>query len=107
MAGDAAKVLLLDEPTRGIDVHAKREIYALLDELTADGLAVIMVSSELPEILAVADRILVLCEGRQTGEFSRAEASSEASCGPRCPGERRRHETDRRNLKEWRRVSNP
>ena len=71
------RVLLLDEPTRGIDVNTKREIYALLDELTADGLAVVVVSSELPEILAVADRILVLSEGRRTAEFTRAEATSE------------------------------
>ncbi len=71
------KVLLLDEPTRGIDVNAKREIYALIDELARGGLGVVMVSSELPEILAVADRILVLCEGRLTGEFSRAEATEE------------------------------
>jgi ribose transport system ATP-binding protein len=71
------QVLLLDEPTRGIDVNAKREIYGLIDELTGDGLAVIVVSSELPEILAMADSILVLCEGRQTAEFTRAEASSE------------------------------
>jgi ribose transport system ATP-binding protein len=71
------KVLLLDEPTRGIDVNAKREIYGLIDELTGGGLAVIVVSSELPEILAIADRILVLCEGRQTAEFTRAEATSE------------------------------
>jgi ABC-type sugar transport system ATPase subunit len=71
------KVLLLDEPTRGIDVNAKREIYGLIDELTGDGLAVIVVSSELPEIFAMADRILVLCEGRQTAEFTRAEATSE------------------------------
>jgi len=70
-------VLLLDEPTRGIDVNAKREIYQLLDELTAEGLAVVLVSSELPEILAMADRVVVLCEGRQTAELSRAEASSE------------------------------
>lgn len=71
------KVLLLDEPTRGIDVNAKREICALLDELTAAGLAVVLVSSELPELLAMADRIVVLCEGRQTAQFSRAEATSE------------------------------
>ncbi len=55
----------------------KREIYGLIDELTGDGLAVIVVSSELPEILAIADHILVLCEGRQTAEFNRAEATSE------------------------------
>jgi ABC-type sugar transport system ATPase subunit len=71
------KVLLLDEPTRGIDVNAKREIYSLLDELTAGGLAVVVVSSELPEILAISDRIVVLCEGRKTAEFTRAEATGE------------------------------
>jgi ABC-type sugar transport system ATPase subunit len=73
----APRVLLLDEPTRGIDVQAKQEIYALIDELTRDGLAVVVVSSELPEILAVSDRILVLCEGRATAEFPRAEATEE------------------------------
>jgi ribose transport system ATP-binding protein len=71
------KVLLLDEPTRGIDVHAKREIYGLIEELVRSGLGVVLVSSELPEILAVADRIMVLCEGRVTGEFMRAEATEE------------------------------
>lgn len=71
------KVLLLDEPTRGIDINAKKEIYALLDELVASGLGVIMVSSELPEILAVADRIIVMSEGRKTAEFTRAEANEE------------------------------
>ena len=70
-------VLLLDEPTRGIDVHAKGEIYSLVDELAADGLAVIVVSSELAEILALSDRILVLSEGRKTAEFNRAEANEE------------------------------
>ena len=70
-------VLLLDEPTRGIDVNAKREIYALLDEFVRQGLGVLLVSSELPEILAVADRILVLGAGRLTGEFNRAEATEE------------------------------
>ena len=64
-------VLLLDEPTRGIDVNAKEEIYTLIDELGASGLAVIVVSSELPEILVLADRVMVLCEGRKTAEFSR------------------------------------
>jgi ribose transport system ATP-binding protein len=72
------KVLLLDEPTRGIDVGAKREIYGLIDELAKSGLAVLMVSSELPEILAMADRILVLSEGRITREFGRDEATEEA-----------------------------
>jgi ABC-type sugar transport system ATPase subunit len=71
------QVLLLDEPTRGIDVNAKREIYTLLDELVRQGMGVLLVSSELPEILAVADRILVLSGGRLTGEFSRADATEE------------------------------
>ena len=71
------KVLLLDEPTRGIDINAKKEIYTLIDELAQSGLAVVMVSSELPEILGIADRIMVLCEGRKTAEFSRAEATEE------------------------------
>ena len=71
------KVLLLDEPTRGIDVNAKREIYALIDELARGGLGVVMVSSELPEVLAVADRVMVMCEGRKTAEFTRAEATPE------------------------------
>jgi len=70
-------VLLLDEPTRGIDVRAKEEIYALVRELSGDGLAVIVVSSELPEILAIADRVVVMCEGRKTAEFSRQEANEE------------------------------
>jgi ribose transport system ATP-binding protein len=70
-------VLLADEPTRGVDVGAKSEIYAILRELAAGGTAVVMVSSELPELLAVCDRILVLCEGRLTGEFRAAEATQE------------------------------
>jgi ribose transport system ATP-binding protein len=71
------KVLLLDEPTRGIDLNAKREIYALIDDLARDGLGIVVVSSELPEILTIADRILVLSEGRVTAEFARGEASEE------------------------------
>jgi ABC-type sugar transport system ATPase subunit len=71
------KVLLLDEPTRGIDIAAKREIYELMDELVASGLGVVLVSSEMPEVLAVADRILVMCEGRLTAEFARPDATEE------------------------------
>ena len=67
------KLLLLDDPTRGIDVGAKAEIYRLIDELCSRGLAIIITSSELPELIAVCDRILVLCEGRLTGEFRRGE----------------------------------
>jgi ABC-type sugar transport system ATPase subunit len=72
------RVLLLDEPTRGIDVGAKSEIYALIRRLAASGMAVVMTSSELPELLAVSDRILVLCEGRVTALIPRAEATEEA-----------------------------
>ncbi len=72
------KVLLLDEPTRGIDVSAKREIHALIDELAHAGLGVLMASSELPELLGIADRIIVLAEGRVTGEFARGAATEEA-----------------------------
>ncbi len=71
------KVLLLDEPTRGIDVGAKAELYVLMDRLCRSGLGIIMTSSELPELLTVCDRIMVLCEGRKTAEFTRAEATEE------------------------------
>ena len=72
------RVLLLDEPTRGIDVGAKREIYDLIFRLArSEGLAIIVVSSELPELLLLADRILVMSEGRQRGIVSRADASEE------------------------------
>jgi ribose transport system ATP-binding protein len=71
-------LLLLDDPTRGIDVGAKAEIYRLIDELCQQGLAIIITSSELPELLTVCDRIVVLCEGRQTGEFRREEFTEAA-----------------------------
>lgn len=71
------KVVLLDEPTRGIDVGAKIEIYEIINRLTAEGKAVILVSSELPELIGMSDRILMLHEGRIGGEFSRAEATQE------------------------------
>lgn len=71
------RILLLDEPTRGIDVNAKREIYSFIDELARAGLGIIVVSSELPEVLALADRVMVMCEGRKTAEFSREEATPE------------------------------
>ncbi len=73
-----ARVLFLDEPTRGIDVGAKQEIYAMIDKLAQSGLAVVMVSSELPEILGLCDRILVLHNGKITGEFTHEEATAEA-----------------------------
>jgi D-xylose transport system ATP-binding protein len=71
------KVLFLDEPTRGIDVGAKYEIYQLMNELIDQGLAVVMVSSELPEVLGMSDRILVLHEGRLTGEFTGTDVTQE------------------------------
>jgi D-xylose transport system ATP-binding protein len=71
------RVLFLDEPTRGIDVGAKQEIYAQINKLAKSGLAIVLVSSELPEVLGMSDRVLVLHEGRVTGEFSRAQATPE------------------------------
>jgi D-xylose transport system ATP-binding protein len=72
------RVLFLDEPTRGIDIGAKQEIYAQVNKLARDGLAIVLVSSELPEVLGLSDRVLVLHEGRLTGEFTRAQATPEA-----------------------------
>jgi rhamnose transport system ATP-binding protein len=68
------RLLIIDEPTRGIDVGTKAEVHRILDGLVADGMAVLMISSELPEVLGMADRILVLREGRITAQFDRAEA---------------------------------
>ena len=70
-------VVLLDEPTRGIDVGAKAEVHELMNQLAESGSVLVMVSSELPELLAMCDRIIVLCEGRVSAEFSRAEATQE------------------------------
>ncbi|NOJ73099.1 sugar ABC transporter ATP-binding protein [Paenibacillus alvei] len=75
--GIGPKLLILDEPTRGVDVGAKREIYQLMNELTGHGVAIIMVSSELPEVLGMSDRIIVVHEGRITGELTKAEATQE------------------------------
>ncbi|MFC0111512.1 sugar ABC transporter ATP-binding protein [Kibdelosporangium aridum] len=72
------KVLIVDEPTRGIDIGAKVEVHALLSDLAASGMAVLMISSELPEVLGMADRVLVMHEGRIATELSRAEANEEA-----------------------------
>jgi D-xylose transport system ATP-binding protein len=72
------RVLFLDEPTRGIDVGAKQEIYAQINRLAESGLAIVLVSSELPEVLGLSDRVMVLHEGRVTGEFTRSEATPEA-----------------------------
>ncbi len=71
------RVLILDEPTRGIDVGAKAEIHALMSQLAQDGVGVLMISSELPEVMGVSDRILVMHEGRVTGEFARGQATQD------------------------------
>jgi ABC-type sugar transport system ATPase subunit len=70
-------ILLLDEPTRGIDVGAKSEIYRLIDDLAKEGKAILLISSELEEVLSMSDRIVVMREGRVTGEFERKEATQE------------------------------
>nr|WP_319215205.1 sugar ABC transporter ATP-binding protein [uncultured Trichococcus sp.] len=75
--GIGSKVLILDEPTRGVDVGAKREIYQLMNELADRGVAIIMVSSDLPEVLGVSDRIVVVHEGKISGELQRGEATEE------------------------------
>ena len=72
------KLLIVDEPTRGIDVGTKAEVHRLMSELAGRGLAVLMISSELPEVLGMADRVLVMHEGRLTDELSRDEADEES-----------------------------
>ena len=72
-----ADIFIFDEPTRGIDVGAKSEIYGLMDELVKQGKSIIMISSELPEVLRMSDRILVMCEGRKTGELDISDATQE------------------------------
>jgi D-xylose transport system ATP-binding protein len=71
------RVLFLDEPTRGIDIGAKQEIYSQINKLARSGLAIVLVSSELPEVLGLSDRVMVLHEGRMTGEFTRTTATPE------------------------------
>ena len=70
-------ILIFDEPTRGIDVGAKSEIYALMESLAKEGKSIIMISSELPEVLRMSDRVIVMCEGRITGTLDIAEANQE------------------------------
>ncbi|WP_156453119.1 sugar ABC transporter ATP-binding protein [Polycladidibacter stylochi] len=71
------RILILDEPTRGVDVGAKREIYTLINKLKAEGMCILLVSSDMPELLGISDRIMVLANGKLTGEFSRDEATQE------------------------------
>ena len=72
-----SKVYIFDEPTRGIDVGSKREIYQIINSLAEQGAAIIVISSELPEVLGICDRVIVMHEGRKTGELTRAEATQE------------------------------
>ncbi|QAU49509.1 sugar ABC transporter ATP-binding protein [Bradyrhizobium guangzhouense] len=80
------RILLLDEPTRGIDIGAKQEIYRLIFDLAAQGLGIIVVTSEMPELLLLSDRILVMCEGRQTGILAREQATQETVMRLAAPG---------------------
>lgn len=71
------RILIVDEPTRGIDIGAKAEVHALLNRLAEDGMSIIVVSSDLPEVLAISDRVVVLKEGRITGVLDREDATQE------------------------------
>ena len=71
------RVLILDEPTRGVDVGARAEIYRAMNRLTSAGLGILMISSDLPEVLGMSDRIVVMREGRTVGQFTRADATAE------------------------------
>ncbi len=71
------RVLILDEPTRGVDVGARAEIYRVMNRLTESGLGILMISSDLPEILGMSDRVVVMREGRTAGELARGEATAE------------------------------
>ena len=70
------RLLILDEPTRGIDIGAKSEIYRMINQLAHEGMAIIVVSSELPEVLGISDRIIMMHEGTQTGELVTADTDS-------------------------------
>ena len=72
-----SEILILDEPTRGIDVGAKTEIYRLINRMVKEGKTIIIISSEMPEIIGMCDRIMIMHEGRKTGELSRFEATQE------------------------------
>jgi ABC-type sugar transport system ATPase subunit len=71
------KALIMDEPTRGVDVGAKAEVHALMSRLAQQGMGILMISSEMPEIIGMSDRVIVMCQGRVTGEFDRGEMTQE------------------------------
>ncbi|RYE87905.1 MAG: sugar ABC transporter ATP-binding protein, partial [Hyphomicrobiales bacterium] len=83
-------ILILDEPTRGIDIGVKAEFYDMIGELAAQGRAILLISSELPELLALCDRVLVMAEGRLTAELPRAEATQEKVMSAAVPRAQRR-----------------
>ena len=76
LAADS-QVIIFDEPTRGIDVGAKYEIYKLMNDLVEEGRSILMISSEMEELMGMSDRIIVLCEGRMTGELQKEEFNSD------------------------------
>ena len=76
--GQEMKVVIMDEPTKGVDVGAKAEIYAIMGDLAKQGYAIILISSEMPEILGMSDRIIVMCNGRKTGDLENDEVTQEA-----------------------------
>jgi L-arabinose transport system ATP-binding protein len=82
---ERVRVIVLDEPTRGIDIGAKSEIYALIHDLAESGVSVVVVSSELPEVLGISDRVFVMREGLVAAEFTRAAATPEAVLGAALP----------------------
>jgi ABC-type sugar transport system ATPase subunit len=71
------KLLIMDEPTRGIDIGAKAEVHALMSQLAKRGIGILMISSEMPEIIGMSDRVIVMCQGRITGEFERGKLDQE------------------------------
>ncbi|MEQ1768685.1 MAG: ATP-binding cassette domain-containing protein, partial [Devosia sp.] len=83
-------VLILDEPTRGIDIRVKAEFYDMIGELAAQGRAILLISSELPELLAMSDRVLVMSEGRLTADIPRAQATQESIMNAAVPQTRER-----------------
>ena len=87
------KVLLMDEPSRGIDIGAKAEVFRVMRELAKEGLAIVFVTSDLEEVLSLSDRILVMADGRVTGEFDRADANETAVIRASAPASAERHLT--------------
>ncbi|RUZ51078.1 L-arabinose ABC transporter ATP-binding protein AraG, partial [Mesorhizobium sp. M7A.F.Ca.US.003.02.2.1] len=88
LSEQGVRVLIVDEPTRGIDVGAKSEIYELLYQLAQDGMAIVVVSSELPEVMGICDRILVMCGGRVSAELTRDQFAERAILAAALPDQK-------------------